>query len=241
MTSSTATRRLAVLIDAENLSAGAAEPIATHVRPLGQATVRRAYGDFSNRRLASWEPALSGWAVQPVQVFPAMSGKNSADIALVVDAMDLLHWGVVDGFCLASSDADFTKLAIRIREQGLPVWGLGYAHASQTLQDACTRYIQLGPRKEQPTPQVPAQRSADQKLTQAARIVSTALAEIETTDGWVSLSALGTQLRVNHPRFDPRQYGSAQLSRLLIATGQFDVKAKGGTHYARSKSGTKAA
>ena len=133
--------RLAILIDADNTSAKWADAIFREVATLGEASVRRIYGDFSGSRLASWEKKLAGLAVIPHQQFAYTRGKNSSDIALVIDAMDLLHSGRFDGFVLVSSDSDFTRLASRIREQGLYVFGVGKKTTPSAFRKACKRFI----------------------------------------------------------------------------------------------------
>ena len=133
--------RLAILIDADNTSARWADAIFKEIATIGEASVRRIYGDFSGPRLASWKNKLAGHAVIPHQQFAYTTGKNSSDIALVIDAMDLLHSGRFDGFVLVSSDSDFTRLASRIREQGLQVFGIGTKTTPDAFRKACRRFI----------------------------------------------------------------------------------------------------
>ena len=133
--------RLAILIDADNTSAQWADAIFKEIATIGEASVRRIYGDFSGPRLASWKNKLAGHAVIPHQQFAYTTGKNSSDIALVIDAMDLLHSGRFDGFVLVSSDSDFTRLASRIREQGLHVFGIGKKTTPDAFRKACKRFI----------------------------------------------------------------------------------------------------
>ena len=133
--------RLAVLIDADNTSARWAEAIFEEVATIGEASVRRIYGDFSGKQLVSWQQKLAAHAVVPHQQFAYTKGKNSSDIALVIDAMDLLHSGRFDGFVLVSSDSDFTRLASRVREQGLDVFGIGRQSTPESFRKACKRFI----------------------------------------------------------------------------------------------------
>ncbi len=133
--------RLAVLIDADNTSAQWSEAIFEEVATIGEASVRRIYGDFSGSQLASWQQKLTAHAVVPHQQFAYTKGKNSSDIALVIDAMDLLHSGRFDGFVLVSSDSDFTRLASRVREQGLDVFGIGKQGTPESFRKACKRFI----------------------------------------------------------------------------------------------------
>ena len=133
--------RLAVLIDADNTSAKWADDIFKEIATLGEASVRRIYGDFSGPQLRSWEKKLAGLAVVPHQQFAYTKGKNSSDIALVIDAMDLMHTGRFDGFVLVSSDSDFARLASRLREQGLQVFGIGRRNTPDAFRKACKRFI----------------------------------------------------------------------------------------------------
>ena len=133
--------RLAVLIDAENASARIAEALFTEIATLGEASARRIYGDFASAQLGGWTKVLARFAIQPQQNFANTKGKNSGDIALVIDGMDLLHSGRFDGFCLVSSDADFTRLASRIREEGVDVYGFGERKTPESFRQACTRFI----------------------------------------------------------------------------------------------------
>src|SRR3954453_10227008 len=133
--------RLAVLIDADNTSAQIASGLFEQVAKLGEASVRRIYGDFSSQRLRSWTEILQKYAIDPYQQFAYTTGKNASDIALVIDAMDLLHSGRLDGFCLVSSDSDFTRLASRLREQGADVYGFGTQKTPESFRQACRRFI----------------------------------------------------------------------------------------------------
>ncbi|MDD9983508.1 MAG: NYN domain-containing protein [Gammaproteobacteria bacterium] len=133
--------RLAVLIDADNTTPKWAEAIFEEIATLGEASVRRIYGDFSGPQLRSWEKKLAGLALIPHQQFAYTKGKNSSDIALVIDAMDLMHTGRFDGFVLVSSDSDFARLASRLREQGLQVFGIGKTNTPEAFRKACKRFI----------------------------------------------------------------------------------------------------
>lgn len=247
--------RLAVLIDAENASARIAEALFTEIATLGEASARRIYGDFASAQLMGWTKVLARYAIQPQQNFANTKGKNSGDIALVIDGMDLLHSGRFDGFCLVSSDADFTRLASRIREEGVDVYGFGEQKTPESFRQACTRFIYTENLTAQPAesaapsgrggrspaavetgaaPAAPGKR----KPAEAARLVAAVIAELdEDGDGWVTVSGLGDRLRNAYPDFDQRTYGHAKLSDLLRATGRFDVQtgAAGGAMRIRDK------
>lgn len=235
--------RLAVLIDAENASARIAEALFTEIATLGEASARRIYGDFASAQLAGWTKVLARYAIQPQQNFANTKGKNSGDIALVIDGMDLLHSGRFDGFCLVSSDADFTRLASRIREEGVDVYGFGEQKTPESFRQACTRFIYTENLTAQPAesaapatgggraPAAPAAPAVvgKRKPVEAARLIAAVIADMdEDGDGWVSVGGIGNRLRNAYPDFDQRSYGYAKLSDLIRATGRFEVQAGAG-------------
>ena len=247
--------RLAVLIDAENASARIAEALFTEIATLGEASARRIYGDFASAQIAGWTRVLARFAIQPQQNFANTKGKNSGDIALVIDAMDLLHSGRFDGFCLVSSDADFTRLASRIREEGVDVFGFGEQKTPESFRQACTRFIYTenlsAPAAADAPPAASGRRTAGtgtgaaaapapgkRKPIEAARLIATVIADMdEDGEGWVTVSGLGDRLRNAYPDFDQRTYGYAKLSDLIRGTGRFEVQtgAAGGAMRIRDK------
>jgi hypothetical protein len=216
--------RLAVLIDADNTSAKIADRLFEEIAQLGEASVRRIYGDFTRAGLRGWTDILAKHAIIAHQQFAYVTGKNASDIALVIDAMDLMHSGRFDGFCLVSSDSDFTRLAARIREQGLDVFGFGERKTPESFRQACRRFIYtenllLGVQAAQADVPVKVQTSGD-----AVPLLKTAIAQMDSEDGWVGLGALGTRLANLAPDFDPRSYGVAKLSDLVRKSGAFDLE-----------------
>jgi uncharacterized LabA/DUF88 family protein len=216
--------RLAVLIDADNTSAKIADRLFEEIAQLGEASVRRIYGDFTRQGLRGWSDILSKHAIIAQQQFAYVTGKNASDIALVIDAMDLMHSGRFEGFCLVSSDSDFTRLAARIREEGLDVFGFGERKTPESFRQACRRFIYtenllLGA-------QAPADVAAPAKQAPSAAVpmLKTAIAQMDSEDGWVSLGALGTRLANLAPDFDPRSYGVAKLSDLVRKSGAFEIE-----------------
>jgi hypothetical protein len=218
--------RLAVLIDADNASHRIADGLFEEVAKLGEASVRRIYGDFSGPRLKLWADILSKHAIIPQQNFAYTQGKNASDIALVIDAMDLLHSGRFDGFCLVSSDSDFTRLAARIREQGIDVYGFGEQKTPESFRQACRRFIfteNLLPEPSAPNQPRSAGRKALQPSSAALLLLRRVIDQMDSEDGWVHLGEVGKRVTNLAPDFDPRTYGHAKLSDLVVKTGAFDV------------------
>jgi uncharacterized LabA/DUF88 family protein len=219
-------RRFAVLIDADNTSPRIAAGLFDEIAKFGEASVRRIYGDFSSSRLQSWTKILQKHAIDPYQQFAYTSGKNASDIALVIDAMDLLHSGRFDGFCLVSSDSDFTRLASRLREEGADVYGFGTQKTPESFRQACRRFIyteNLLPEAEALSVEEGRATTGRQPPSAAVPILTKTLAQMETEDGWVGLGVVGRRLANVAPDFDPRTYGCGKLSDLVRQTGAFDI------------------
>ncbi|MER9839954.1 NYN domain-containing protein [Mesorhizobium australicum] len=223
--------RLAVLIDADNASAKIADGLFEEIAKIGEASVRRIYGDFSSARSKGWADILSKHAIIPQQQFAYTVGKNASDITLVIDAMDLLHSSRFDGFCLVSSDSDFTRLAARIREQGVDVFGFGERKTPESFRQACRRFIYTenllrGAISVQDA--APATKPL-QSPNAATPILRKVIGQMDSEDGWVSLSNFGKQLLNLFSDFDPRTYGFGKLSDLVRETAAFEIdKASGG-------------
>jgi uncharacterized LabA/DUF88 family protein len=217
--------RLAVLIDADNTSARIADGLFEEIAKIGEASVRRIYGDFSHTRSKGWAEILAKHAIIPQQQFAYTTGKNASDITLVIDAMDLLHSSRFDGFCLVSSDSDFTRLAARIREQGVDVFGFGEQKTPESFRQACRRFIyteNLLPRATTNASDVAVKPL--QAVSEALPLLERAIAQMESEDGWVILGAVGTQLANLAPDFDPRTFGFRKLSDLVRKTDAFDIE-----------------
>lgn len=231
--------RLAVLIDADNVSAKIADGLFEEIAKIGEASVRRIYGDFSNPRSKAWADTLSKHAIIPQQQFAYTTGKNASDITLVIDAMDLLHSGRLDGFCLVSSDSDFTRLAARIREQGVDVFGFGEQKTPESFRQACRRFVYAenllagsGAGNSHGAASKPLQ-----PPSAAVPIINKIITEIENDDGWAPLGEIGKQLANLASDFDPRNFGFRKLSDLVRKTDAFEVdRPKGGAIRIRSKS-----
>ena len=216
--------RLAVLIDADNASAKIADGLFEEIAKFGEASVRRIYGDFSSTRSKAWADTLSKHAIIPQQQFAYTTGKNASDITLVIDAMDLLHSGRFDGFCLVSSDSDFTRLAARIREQGVDVYGFGEQKTPESFRQACRRFIyteNLAPTVASADPEVVATTPALEPLDNATQLIKQVLAQHDGDDGWIPLGQVGQALTKLAPDFDSRTFGFRKLSDLVEKTNAF--------------------
>lgn len=233
---------LAVLIDADNTSPRYAGAILEEIAAIGEASVRRCYGDFSSQQMTGWNKVQSEHGLVPLHSPAYTVGKNSSDIALVIDAMDLMHTGRFNGFVLVSSDSDFTRLASRIREQGLDVYGIGQQKTPEAFRRVCKRFIFLenlagtapapkptppgqkpaAPEKADATPQ-PASRTAA-PLTEARDIILRAMDAIGQEDEWFALGPLGQYITAANPDFDTRTYGRKKLSDLVQDLKIFETK-----------------
>jgi hypothetical protein len=232
--------RLAVLIDADNASARIAPGLFEEIAKIGEASVRRIYGDFSGARLKTWAEVLATHAIMPHQNFANTVGKNASDIALVIDAMDLLHSGRFDGFCLVSSDSDFTRLAARIREQGVDVYGFGEQKTPESFRQACRRFIFTenllpGPAEEPRRPSTGVKETAHKPPSKAVPLIRKAIAPAEDVDGWAFLGRVGQNITNLAPDFDPRTYGQVKLLDLVENTGAFEVRRESNAVHIRIK------
>ena len=217
--------RLAVLIDADNVPASYAEAIFEEIASLGEASVRRCYGDFSSQQMAGWSRVQAEFGLVPHHQPANTVGKNASDIALVIDAMDLMHSGRFDGFVLVSSDSDFTRLAQRIREQGLGVYGMGMQKTPEAFRRACKRFIFLenlegGPETENKE-EKPVQA---RNLAEARTLILRAMDAIDQDDEWFPLGRIGQQIQADKPDFDTRSYGKKKLSDLIKELKLFETR-----------------
>ena len=232
-------RSLAVLIDADNTTSRYAKPIFDEIVKLGEANVRRIYGDFSSNRLAGWNGAIQSLAILQHQQRNNTTGKNAADIALVIDAMDLMHKGKLDGFCLVSSDSDFTRLAQRLREDGLVVYGFGERKTPEAFRNACNRFIYaenlVGEEADKSGRAGEAGPDRKESPKKAVGIIARAIEDADD-DGWAHLGNVGNRIQGASPDFDPRTYGCPNLSTLVARSGAFEVrKDPGNAIYVRRK------
>jgi len=239
-------KRLAVLIDADNAQASIIEGLFEEIAKFGVASVKRIYGDWTQPNLGSWKKVLLDHSIQPVQQFAYTRGKNATDSALIIDAMDLLYTGRFDGFCLVSSDSDFTRLAARLREEGLTVYGFGEEKTPSPFVSACDKFIYteiLRPETNEPaarndkpqppatdkTPAEPAKPSSQNKQQKApVDFIAKVIDDNDDEDGWVELGVLGQNISKLRPAFDARLYGFKKLSELIKGQAKrFELQVRG--------------
>jgi len=214
--------RLAVLIDADNAQASIAEELVAEIARYGTASVKRAYGDWTTQNLTGWKKHLHKFAIQPIQQFSYTTGKNSTDASLIIDAMDLLHTNNFDGFCLVSSDSDFTRLATRLRESGATVYGFGEKKTPEPFVSACDKFIYTEILRPQSAEKAAV--SGSPGVPPLAQILRTAIEATSRDDGWSSLGTVGKALLNSHPAFDARNYGYSKLSELARKQKYVEVK-----------------
>lgn len=258
----TSDRRIALLIDADNVSHGKIAAILAELAKYGTANIRRAYGDWAGASLKNWKDKLHDFAIRPIQQFSYSTGKNATDIALVIDAMELLYTQKLDAFCLVSSDADFTPLVMQLKANGHDVYGFGERKTPAPFVNACTTFLYLDSLEDtEPTavPAAPAKqpkaktttaapskapnekpsdKRADKSLSQDTTLVTILRGAVEATaqdDGWAAMSAAGSAVKRQAP-IDPRNYGVKNFPALFAATGLFEiVRMKNGQSYVADK------
>jgi hypothetical protein len=236
-------RRLAVLIDADNAQASVIEGLLAEVAKYGLASVKRIYGDFTSQQLGQWKKVLLKHSISPVQQFAYTVGKNATDSSLIIDAMDLMYTGRFDGMCLVTSDSDFTRLAQRLREEGLTVYGFGERKTPDAFVQACDKFVYtevLRAQEATPTPAKPVQKAAKKVAAKSPQaqgkpaaataapvakpagplplpleLIRQAIEEASDDEGWAHLGTMGSYLNKVRPDFDPRLYGQKKLSDLL--------------------------
>lgn len=230
-------KKIAVLIDAENASQKTLSAVMTELSKHGHIVVKKAYGDWSSKHLINWKQPLNDLAINPVQQFSYTQGKNSSDAALIIDAMDLLFSNQFDAFALVTSDSDFTKLASRLKESQIYVFGVGEKKTPKAFRSACDDFIltELLNIPDEETPQKTAKKTAKktsskksstQNLKQDTKLVNTlrdAVAETADDDGWARASTCGSLIKRQYSDFDPREYGFKTFPLLFEGIGLFEI------------------
>jgi uncharacterized LabA/DUF88 family protein len=242
--SSSPIRLIALLIDADNISHTKTSDIVAELSKYGTTNIRRAYGDWSNPQLQGWRDRLQEFAIRPVQQFTYTSGKNATDIALVIEAMELMYTQKLAAFCIASSDGDFTPLAMQLKANGHDVYGFGERKTPLAFVNACTNFLYLDPIEpladEDASSQTPgnAVTNAMRKLAQDTKLVTVLRGAIEASireDGWAAMSAVGSAVK-RQAQIDPRNYGVKTFTALYEKVGLFEVfKTKNGQAYVADK------
>jgi hypothetical protein len=227
---------LAVLVDADNIPAKYAEPIVKEIAGLGEPALRRVYGDWSSDRLKPWSNKLMQLGLVAYQETANTKGKNASDIGLVIDAMDILHTGRFDGFVLVSSDSDFTRLASRIREEGLDVIGIGEGKAPESLRNVCNRFILIENLLDDDEPEATeapargearAARATKRQPQDALPLILRAMERIDQDGDWYPMGGLGSQIMALAPDFDTRTYGKRKLSDLVGEIKRLETRKEG--------------
>jgi uncharacterized LabA/DUF88 family protein len=219
------TDRLAVLIDADNAQPGIVDSLLAEIANYGIASVKRIYGDWTSPSLKGWKEVLLQHSIQPMQQFAYTKGKNATDSAMIIDAMDLLYTGNFNGFCIVSSDSDFTKLASRIRESGLLVYGFGEKKTPSAFAAACDKFIFTEVLRGKSDSSKAIEKKSTSQLKQETKLVNLLRNAVEAASdesGWAHLASVGSNVAKQSSEFDPRNYGYSKLGDLVRATGLFD-------------------
>ncbi len=208
-------RKLAVLIDAENVPNSKIKQMLDEIATYGTPTIKRIYGNWGSRGLRSWKPHLIKYAITPIQQYANVKSKNASDSTLIIDAMDILYSKRVKGFCIISSDSDFTQLAIRLRESGMFILGIGRKNTPQSLINSCTKFVSYEMLFNKTFDRI------DQKLID---FLSSCIDNISDDEGWAHLGGLGGHILKKQPDFDSRIFGFEKLSKLIGAIDDFEIQ-----------------
>lgn len=221
-------KTIALLIDADNSPAKSIQKILSELARHGMVNIRRAYGNWTSTRLKGWEAVLQEHAIQPIQQYDLTKGKNATDIAMTIDAMDVLYTKQIDTFCLVTSDCDFTPLATRILSDGKAVVGFGERKVPAAFVNACSTFLFLDEDETKQVKKLPAKAlKGDTKLM---NLIRDAISGTENDEGWASLSSVGAHIS-NHASFDPRNYGYSRLSDLIEAIDLFELRRNDNMHF----------
>ena len=223
--------KLAVLIDGENIPSAYIKEMMEEIAKYGNPTIKRIYGDWTKPHLSKWKSLLLENAITPIQQYSYTTGKNATDSAMIIDAMDVLYSEKVGGFCLVSSDSDFTRLATRLREAGMTVIGLGEKKTPDPFIVACDRFIYIEILKDAAKADTPGvdstmeKSSASEKITpKVVRLISSTIEDLGDDEGWAFLGDVGNLLQKKQPNFDSRNYGFSKLTPLIQSIDKFEVE-----------------
>lgn len=227
--------RLAVLIDADNVPYSNVRGMMEEITKYGTPTFRRIYGDWTKPTVSGWKNVLLENAITPIQQYSYTSGKNSSDSALIIDAMDILYSGKVDGFCIVSSDSDFTRLALRLREAGMKVFGIGQKKTPNPFIVACDKFIYLeiidviekeepiSTSKTKPAKRTTTKAAVDKLSRETLKLIRTTIDDLADENGWAFLGDVGNLILKKQPNFDPRNYGFQKLTPLFKSLSEFEI------------------
>ncbi len=223
---------LAVLIDGDNIPSAYVKEMMEEIAKYGNPTIKRIYGDWTNPRLGKWKNVLLQNAITPIQQYGYTAGKNATDSAMIIDAMDILYSGKVNGFCLVSSDSDFTRLATRLREAGMQVFGIGEKKTPDPFIVACDKFIYIeilkkqseGGSSETEDNKTDKKSSVDKITRKDIQLLQSTVDDVADDDGWAFLGDVGSLLQKKQPNFDSRNYGFQKLTPLISSLGDFDIE-----------------
>ncbi len=221
---------LAVLIDGDNIPSAFVKEMMEEIAKYGNPTIKRIYGDWTKPNLSKWKNILLENAITPIQQYGYTTGKNATDSAMIIDAMDILYSEKVNGFCIVSSDSDFTRLATRLREAGMQVIGIGEKKTPNPFIVACDKFIYIEILKTESK----AKESEDEKgldketfdkiTTKEIKLIATTITDLSDDEGWAFLGDVGSLLQKKQPNFDPRNYGFQKLTPLIKSIGKFEIE-----------------
>jgi uncharacterized LabA/DUF88 family protein len=220
---------LAVLIDGDNIPSAHVKEMMEEIAKYGNPTIKRIYGDWTKPHLTKWKNLLLENAITPIQQYAYTTGKNATDSAMIIDAMDILYSDKVNGFCLVSSDSDFTRLATRLREAGMQVIGIGEKKTPNPFIVACDKFIYIeiirnqSKSSENVTDEIPSEENIDKITPKVIKLISTTISDLSDEDGWAFLGDVGSLLQKKQPNFDSRNYGFEKLTPLIKSTGKFEI------------------
>jgi uncharacterized protein (TIGR00288 family) len=224
---------LAVLIDGDNIPSAYVKEMMEEIAKYGNPTIKRIYGDWTKPQLSKWKNVLLENAITPIQQYGYTSGKNATDSAMIIDAMDILYSDKVNGFCIVSSDSDFTRLATRLREAGKQVIGIGEKKTPEPFIVACDKFIYIEVLKNQAQQndenQSKSKQTIDKVTPKLIKLISTTIDDLSDEDGWAFLGDVGSLLQKKQPNFDPRNFGFQKLTPLINSIGKFEVEQRTNT------------
>ena len=224
--------KLAVLIDGDNITSAYVKEMMEEIAKYGNPTIKRIYGDWTKPILSKWKNLLLENAITPIQQYGYTRGKNATDSAMIIDAMDILYSEKVNGFCLVSSDSDFTRLAIRLREAGMKVFGIGEKKTPEPFIVACDKFIYIEILKNQsdesesvlPKSKASQKSDVDKITPKVIKLISSTISDLADDDGWAFLGEVGNLLQKKQPNFDSRNYGFQKLTPLIKSTKKFEIE-----------------